>query len=162
MLVTKKVLAMPEYVKATSVALFLSMPDEIETSAILKHALASKTVYIPRYFTGGNHMEMVQLYDMDDYSSLPLTKWNIKQPKDDEARPEALDHGLDLMLVPGLAFTLSGSRLGRGAGYYDTYLSKAAEKSIRPLTVALAFREQIVTEIPVSDHDFFIDRVAYS
>ena len=47
-------------------------------------------------------MEMVKLYDMDDYESLPLTKWNIRQPKDDEERPEALlEKSLDLILVPG-------------------------------------------------------------
>ena len=70
---------------------------------ILKNALDNgKTVYIPRYFLGGNHMEMVKLYDMDDYESLPLTKWNIRQPKDDEERPEALlEKSLDLILVPG-------------------------------------------------------------
>ena len=56
---------------------------------------------------GGNHMEMVKLYDMDDYESLPLTKWNIRQPKDDEERPEALhEKSLDLILVPGTGCTM--------------------------------------------------------
>merc|ERR1711944_147742 len=102
------------------------MEDEIRTLHILKNALDNgKTVYIPRYFLGGNHMEMVKLYDMDDYESLPLTKWNIRQPKDDEERPEALlEKSLDLILVPGMAFTNSGARLGRGKGYYDTYLAR--------------------------------------
>ena len=100
--VTELVLKMPEYQKANSLSIYLHMNDEIQTEELLKHSLEQeKKCYIPRYFMGGNHMEMVLLRDMDDYMNLPLTKWNIKQPRDDEERPEALDHGLDLMLIPG-------------------------------------------------------------
>ena len=75
---------------------------------------------------GSNRMDMVRLYDMEDYDKLPVTKWNIKQPAEDEEREEALDaeEGLDLILIPGLAFTQGGARCGRGRGYYDTYLEK--------------------------------------
>jgi hypothetical protein len=41
---------------------------------------SGKRCFIPRYFKGGSTMDMVRLKDMDDYNSLPLTKWNIKQP----------------------------------------------------------------------------------
>ena len=109
-------------------------------------------------------MEMVLLKDLQDYDSLPRTKWNIKQPPDEEVREEALEHhgGLDLMLVPGMAFTRDGKRLGRGKGYYDTYLSKAKKSTKMPVTIALAFDEQILDDIPVSDHDFVIDKVLTS
>jgi 5-formyltetrahydrofolate cyclo-ligase len=50
----------------------------------------------------------------------------VAQPEDAEARENALSdgRGLDLIIVPGLAFTLEGDRLGRGKGYYDTYLER--------------------------------------
>ena len=160
--VTHAVLQMPEYKNAKSLAIYLHMNDEIQTEELLEHSLASnKKCYIPRYFMGGNRMEMVELKNMDDYNNLPTTKWNIKQPKDDEPRPEALDHGLDLILVPGMAFNLKGHRLGRGKGYYDTYLAKCLAKSIKPVTIALAFKEQVLDEIPVDDHDFLIDKIIY-
>ena len=108
-------------------------------------------------------MEMVLLKDMHDYQSLPVTKWNIKQPGDKENREEALDSGgLDIILIPGMAFTEDGKRLGRGKGYYDTYLLKTTnimKKS--PKTIALAFRQQVIDEIPVDEHDFLIDRVMF-
>ena len=105
-LVTKLVLQMPEYQSANSLSIYLHMTDEIQTEELLKHSLQSnKTCYIPKYYMGGNKMEMVRLLDMDDYKSLPTTKWNIKQPSDDEIREDALDHGLDLMLVPGKFLT---------------------------------------------------------
>ena len=107
-------------------------------------------------------MEMVLLKNMADYGSLPRTKWNIKQPPDNEVREEALDHDLDLMLVPGMAFTQDGKRLGRGKGYYDTYLTKAEKRGIQPLTIALAFNEQILPDIPVSNHDYLIKKVLFA
>lgn len=121
--------------------------------------------YYSRYFMGGNSMDMVRLYDLDDYDKLPLTKWNIKQPADDEVREEALDTegGLDLILIPGLAFTLAGERCGRGRGYYDAYLAKVRQKQGGlPATVALAFKEQILEEVPTDHHDVRIDKVLFT
>ena len=89
------------------------MDDEINTGGILEDALCSgKVCYIPRYEEGGNRMEMVRLRDLQDYESLPRTRWNIKQPDMREEREEALESeaGLDLILVPGLAFSRSGGR----------------------------------------------------
>lgn len=110
-------------------------------------------------------MDMVRLYDLDDYDKLPLTKWNIKQPADDEVREEALDTegGLDLILIPGLAFTRAGERCGRGRGYYDAYLAKVQQKQGGlPATVALAFKEQILEEVPTDHHDVRIDKVLFT
>ena len=161
--VTEKILKSDAYSRAVSLSIYLHMDDEIKTLDILKHSFEKgKTIYIPRYFMGGNHMEMVRLYDMKDYENLPVTKWNIKQPKDDEQRPEALDvKSLDLILVPGMAFTSSGFRLGRGKGYYDAYLAKAKSLGLKPKTIALAFNEQVLTEIPTDNHDMSIDEVIY-
>ena len=92
---------------------------------------SGKHCFVPRYDTTGatNDMDMVKLRDLQDYESLPLTPWNIKQPEaHDDSRPEALaatDQGLDLLLVPGLAFTEDGRRLGRGKGFYDKYLERS-------------------------------------
>ena len=108
-------------------------------------------------------MEMVLLKDLHDYQSLPVTKWNIKQPLDEEIREEALDNGgVEVMLIPGMAFTGSGKRLGRGKGYYDTYLLRAKHvMNHSPKTIALAFNQQVIDEIPVDEHDFLIDRIMY-
>ena len=110
-------------------------------------------------------MDMVRLRDLEDYDKLPRTKWNIKQPSDDDDREEALDTegGLDLILIPGLAFTRAGARCGRGKGYYDTYLAKVHQKQGRlPATVALAFKEQILGDVPTDDHDVRIDKVLFT
>ena len=70
--------------------------------------------------------------------------------------------GLDLILMPGLAFSKAGARLGRGKGYYDTYLQRC-EKAMnrKPVTIALAFKEQICESVPTTDHDVPIDIVLF-
>ena len=129
---------------------------------LTKSIFRSKRCYIPRYFSDPTKpMDMVLLRDMADCESLPETKWKIKQPLETESRPEALEHpeGLDLVLVPGLAFTADGARLGRGKGYYDTYLAKCGP---RTKTLALAFKEQVLEGVPMEEHDRRVDQVVTS
>ena len=106
-------------------------------------------------------MDMLRLADYQDFLSLPETAWKIKQPADDDnSRAEAMeDGGLDLILMPGMAFTSQGDRLGRGKGYYDTYLRRARQTNDSLQTVALAFRQQVVDDIPTDSHDQPVDLV---
>lgn len=72
-------------------------------------------------------------------------------------------HGIDLFIVPGVAFTRSGNRLGHGMGYYDKYLTQHAEKYPHKKTtiMAVGLNEQIVPveELPMDDHDVRLNYV---
>ncbi len=57
---------------------------------------------------------------------------------------------LDVILVPGLAFTRTGARLGRGGGYYDRLLARPECLARR---LAVAFEAQIIEDIPCEAHD---------
>jgi len=164
--VTQKLVNHPAYKSASRVAIFLSMPDEVDTYNVMIDIFATgKTCYIPRYSSmEDTRMDMVKLEGEEDYDALPVTAWNIKQPALDDLREEALETGgLDLILIPGLAFTLGGARLGRGKGYYDTYLARCKDKQGQlPATLALAFKEQVVDHIPTDDHDVIIQDVLYA
>jgi 5-formyltetrahydrofolate cyclo-ligase len=71
--------------------------------------------------------------------------------------------GLDLVLVPGLAFTVKGHRLGRGKGYYDAFLNRCrAIQATPPFTVGLAFSQQVVADVPTDDTDVCMDLVLYN
>ncbi|KAL3288285.1 hypothetical protein HHI36_002733 [Cryptolaemus montrouzieri] len=106
-------------------------------------------------------MEMVKLYSMEDWENLPLTSWKIKQPKLKEQRENALDTGgLDLIILPGVAFTKDGKRIGHGGGYYDKYLKECREKQKKsPVTVALCFNQQYLENLPYESHDEKVDIV---
>ena len=63
---------------------------------------------------------------------------------------------LDIILVPGLAFTREGARLGRGGGYYDRLLAQPACRAER---IAVAFDVQLVDHIAVESHDQHIHQI---
>lgn len=83
--------------------------------------------------------------------------------------PEPLDWVdagcLDLVVVPGVAFDLTGGRLGRGAGYYDRMLGECAAsgkvsgdeggtgRKSGPCRVGIAFEFQIVPSVPMTQRD---------
>ncbi len=56
---------------------------------------------------------------------------------------------LDLLIVPGVAFTPAGERLGYGGGYYDRFLPRCPQARV----LALAFAEQMVEWLPTEAHD---------
>lgn len=150
----------PKYVGSKRISIFLSMDDEVRTESILDHAFVNcKTVFIPKYVS--DVMDMVRLDSKEEYDGLPETKWHIKQPADDDnSRDNALDGGgLDLILMPGLGFTMEGERLGRGKGYYDTYIKRLHDLNNRPYLLALAYSVQICDDIPVDENDQRVDEV---
>ncbi|XP_050932163.1 5,10-methenyltetrahydrofolate synthetase (5-formyltetrahydrofolate cyclo-ligase) [Lates calcarifer] len=165
LVVSQKLFKHPKYVSSERIAVFLSMDDEVRTKEIIKHVFKlGKSCFIPRYKSNSSHMDMLKLNSLQDIETLPLTSWNIRQPaEDDNSREEALaTGGLDLILMPGLGFDQLGKRLGRGKGFYDTYLERCIRHPKgKPYTIALAFKEQLCQEIPVDDNDVLIDEVLY-
>lgn len=142
----------------------MSTTSEVNTTEIMKAAFQQrKAVFVPTY--SGKVMEMVRLHSWEDYDSLPLTKWNIKQPELDHTRENAMEVGqLDIFFIPGVGFTTKGERMGHGMGYYDKYLTRYFNKFDRSRTklFALAFNEQIVNKLPTDPHDVLLDKIFYS
>jgi 5-formyltetrahydrofolate cyclo-ligase len=65
-------------------------------------------------------------------------------------------HWPDVVIVPGLAFTTTGDRLGQGGGWYDRFLASVPAGCT---TIGVCFAEQIVDELPVEGHDVRMDHV---
>ncbi|XP_050521914.1 5-formyltetrahydrofolate cyclo-ligase [Daktulosphaira vitifoliae] len=162
-IITNKVLDNPLYKNSKRISVYLSMNSEVQTIDIIKNIFVSaKSCFIPKYRENG--MSMVKVKSINDIKNLPKTKWNISQPADNDIREDALlTGGLDLIILPGLGFSKDGKRIGRGKGYYDKCIK--SYKEIYPknnlITIGLAFRQQIVVEIPMADHDSVLDLVIY-
>lgn len=140
-------LEMPEYRAARTVLLYVGTGAEPDTRPLIEDALASgKRVALPA-IAGPGLMEARAVTDPDLLVPGP---YGIPAPAPDSelVPPEALD----LVLVPGMAFTPDGERLGRGGGYYDRYLPRTSA-----LTVALARDFQIVDRLPTEAHDVPVD-----
>jgi 5-formyltetrahydrofolate cyclo-ligase len=144
----ERLFALPEFRAAGVVMFFASFRSEVDTLTMIRHALAAgKRVFLPK--VKGRELALFEIRDFDK-DTVPGA-WSIPEPR--ETLPAAIRE-VDLMIVPGLAFDENGNRLGYGAGFYDRILP-----SFPRTTVALAFEEQIVPAVPVSNHDIPVKKI---
>ncbi len=149
-------MSLPEYATAETVMFYIDVRSEVRTRQDLELALQSgKTIVVPWCNTDGE-LELFRLASMEE---LEIGMYRILEPRevlrllpDKQINVESLD----LIMVPGVAFDRRGARMGHGKGYYDKLLEHA--RADAPL-VALAFECQLFDEIPVADHDIFMDRI---
>lgn len=142
-----RVEALPEFAAARCVALFAALSDEPDTRPMLERWAAGRRIVLPRV-----EGDAMRFYDYDP-ASLRSGAFGIDEPQQGEACDPA---DIDLVIVPGVAFTASGARLGRGRGYYDRYLSQPAFRAFR---VGVCYAHQIVDALPVEPHDIPMHRV---
>lgn len=142
---------LPAFREARCVALFCALGDEPPTREALHRWSREKRVVVPR--VEGDQM---QFCDWDPVTACSGA-FGIEEPGPGArvCPPEEID----LMFIPGVAFTASGVRLGRGRGYYDRYLSQPAVRAVR---VGVCFGHQIVGELPAEPHDAGMDEVICS
>ncbi len=99
--------------------------------------------------------EEVELIRLEDPAVLRGATWKLAEGVFEDA-PVVAPESVDLFLVPGLAFTASGQRLGRGGGYYDRLLLRRGSESI---TLGVCFAAQLWDAIPIETHDQQVDAV---
>ncbi|KAL1969840.1 hypothetical protein VTN77DRAFT_7349 [Rasamsonia byssochlamydoides] len=195
-LATSRLLSLSEYQNAKRISVYLSMPQgEISTTGIVRDALASgKEVFIPYIHSieaepaqpKVSVMDMLSLNSMEEFESLTPDKWGIPSLSEtsiptkrncfggygvEPTRPRNPEEafGLDLIVMPGVAFDINLRRLGHGKGYYDHFLNRYSREVAgspgapqKPFLVALALKEQVLPpteEIPVDEHDWLVDTV---
>ena len=147
--ITAAVLGSALYREADTVFLYLSTPAEPPTGLLLRRALADgKKVFVPKCV--GREMLAVRLRDPE-----ALRPGFMGIPEPAEIGETASGAELDLILVPCLAASPDGRRLGHGGGYYDRFLSGRREG-----TLCLCFREMLCPEIPMEDTDVFMSHLA--
>ena len=130
-----------------SLFVYISQPSEVSTCCLIKMALESDIkVYAPKIID--QHMSAQRLVTVDDL--LP-GKWGILEPPATISSPAHID----LVITPGLAFTKQGTRLGRGAGFYDQWLANNSYGR----TMALAYDLTLLDNLPLSQNDIQIDSI---
>jgi 5-formyltetrahydrofolate cyclo-ligase len=92
-------------------------------------------------------------------ATAPLIEWlqahgkTVVLPEDD---PPPDPKAVDVVIVPGTAFTAAGERLGQGGGWYDRFLPQLRAGAT---TIGVGFAPQLVAELPVEAHDVRLDLV---
>ena len=144
---TDQFLKHPFYQEAKVIATYLSFPHEFQTQELIEQALRDcKKVLIPKTYSKGR-MDFV-IYDPQQ---LVKTSFGLLEPQGDLGVVDASQ--IDLVHVPGLAFTMEGYRIGYGGGYYDRYL-----KHFPGHTLSTVYPCQIRDFIP-EDHDIPVQEV---
>ena len=139
-----------QFADVVTVMAFLSLPHEVDTSeAILCAWQLGKTVAAPKISWQQRHMIPVEIKSLDTGFSTEIGE--LRNPV--KGLPIPFEE-IDMVITPGLGFDKSGNRLGRGGSYYDKFFTN---KGLRAVKCGLAFAEQVVDHVVVTDHDVPVD-----
>ena len=155
--ISKMLFDLPEYIEAGSILVYASMKSEVITDELIAYSLdIGKKVFCPKCIdTNNGLMDFIRIKDLSDLKS---GFRGIREPeKNSESEIFKTSDEKALVIVPGVAFDKAGNRIGYKGGYYDRFLSGNPDIS----TIALAFLEQIVDEIPSENHDVPVQKVLY-
>jgi len=151
--IRETLLSLPEFLSAKTILFYASFRSEVETHSLIREALAmGKRLVLPKV-DAENHALI--LYEIKDIDELAPGYMGIPEPDLPDERSAVID-GIDLAIIPGAAFDLTGNRLGYGAGYYDNLL--LGRRSGTPI-LSLAYEEQLVDAIPAEKHDVRVDMI---
>uniref|UniRef100_A0A0M3HV41 5-formyltetrahydrofolate cyclo-ligase n=2 Tax=Ascaris TaxID=6251 RepID=A0A0M3HV41_ASCLU len=161
-ILTAQVLSSEWYRRCSRLSIYVSTFGEADTTSIIRESILNgKQVFIPNFQRGSNKMDMLRVASEDEFENLGAVLWGIRQhthPCDELSWRHS--GALDVIVVPGVAFTIKGQRLGHGKGFYDRFIAEHRQMfCTAPLSVALALSYQIVESLPTTETDASIDHV---
>ena len=143
-----------EYRNSQNIMFYVATRSEVQTEEMIKTSIKmGKNIFVPIILTEYTNLAPSKIIDFDN--ELEKGKKGILEPKREYYRlfpPE----DIDLIIIPGVAFDLSGNRIGRGFGYYDNFLRKVYSSA---KIIALAFEMQIVKKIPNDKNDIPVHKI---
>ena len=143
-------IALQSYRDAGSVALYVPVRGEVATDLVIADAhSAGKRVYLPAVTAEG-----MVFRRFESGGSLSKGAFGISEPTADAEA--VLPSMIDLIVVPGVAFTLDGHRIGYGKGFYDRALHSLEMKG---RLVAFSFECQLVETAVNEPHDVLMDAI---
>ncbi len=145
-IISQKLLGMEEIKNKNNFSLYLPINNEVDTRAIIRELFRlKKTIFLPRYFEN----EKYQFVTFSNFESLEVGPYGILQPKN----PEIFDSSqVEVAILPGVAFSIGGIRLGYGKGVFDRLLT-----GLDVIKIGLAFDFQIIEKLKSEPHDQIMD-----
>ncbi len=143
-----RVRALPEVMDADDVYIYVAADNEPETRGLINAFLAEeRRVFAP--IVDGKHMHWGEVRALD---ALVARTYGIYEPTTVSRHADEAHTGV--AIVPCVAFTAQGDRLGRGGGHYDRFLA-----AFDGPTIALAYEVQRADVLPIEPHDVRVKRV---
>lgn len=143
-----RLVALERYKRAKMLITFVSTPIEVDTHRLIRYALAEgKQVVVPRCVPGTRLMDFCLI---ESFQDLEPGTFSVLEPRQS---CRVLSHfPRSICIVPGLAFDMSGFRLGYGKGYYDRFLN-----SYKGQTVGICFNNCLFPSLPHGRFDCAVD-----
>lgn len=138
--------AYPVFQNAQTILLYHSMKDEVQTHAFIEQWSEKKKIILP--VVTGDELEL-RVYTGP--SDLSIGAYGIAEPTGELFTDY---QSIDLAIIPGVAFDVTGHRLGRGKGYYDKLLP-----NISAHKAGICFSFQLIEEVPTEDFDICMDTI---
>lgn len=149
-----------------------AMKNEIDSSPLNENILKEKQLLLPRVIPGTSDMDFFFLQKdkplENQLERNPENQYEINEPflieenRFDFDKTDITGKKI-LVIVPGVAFTKEGDRLGHGKGFYDVYLKALKkccnEKKAKLILCGMSYDCQVVEEIPYEEHDVRMDYV---
>jgi 5-formyltetrahydrofolate cyclo-ligase len=148
--IIQRIRSLPLWESVSLVLAFIPLETEVAILPLLDEALEEqKIIAVPRC-QPDRDLSFHQIRT-GYQTSLCNGPYSLKEPPQDwpSIDPETLPPG-SLVLVPALAFTPAGERLGKGKGYYDRFLTRIPPHA---LTIGVCFDQQLIDHLPSSGQD---------
>ncbi len=152
---TGYLLHLPEYQQSETVLGYMNFGSEYASELWVAQVLAEgKRLVLPKVNRHTNTLDLYQVNDLENQLETGL--WGIREPVVERCKRLNEINEVEFALLPGIAFSRDGARLGYGGGFYDKLLAHLNELH-RPALAAAAFGLQVVTQIPQEATDVKIE-----
>ena len=146
--IEKKVMELLYWKQAENVGLYSNVKNEVETSLLFAKSLEEgKRVFFPRVEQGLGFYEVLGPEDLEKGA------WGIMEPKH-TCDPVLAEDGLGVVIVPALAFSEQGFRLGYGKGFYDRVL-----QNFKGVSIGITYDFMLLEDLPHEPHDRAVNYV---
>jgi len=151
--IIERIVALNEYQQATAVLGYMNIGSEFASELWITRVLAeNKRLVLPRV---NHHTNQLDLYWVEDLESqLAPGLWGIREPVVERCKRLNTLNEVEFALLPGVAFSRNGARLGYGGGFYDKLLARFPHQ---PALATGAFALQLVEEIPQESTDHKVE-----
>lgn len=141
----------PRVTNANIILLYYSIKGEVDTHKLVDDLNQEEnTILLPRVKDSLGNMEIARYFGRECLK--PAGSFHILEPQGEPFREY---EKIDVAIVPGIAFTKDGRRLGRGGGYYDRLLPLLG----CAYKIGICFPFQLLDDIPTDSHDVIMDEV---
>ncbi|MBR1928192.1 MAG: 5-formyltetrahydrofolate cyclo-ligase [Paludibacteraceae bacterium] len=135
------------YQNASCIMVYYPMKNEVDLRPLMNENSGK------RFFLPVTHRRYIEVREYKGETNLKKGRYRIPEPQTPTYKGK-----LDLIIVPGVAFDHKRYRLGRGGGYYDRFLKKFTDVP----KIGVAYKFQVVSELPVEPHDIKMTQLIVS